>query len=320
MKLMQNNKCLYCYRPLHHEQGDYHPACSRKFFGSAVAPQLPYYENDLPALATEVIKSHTAVPGVQSKLSLQISKQQGGELRFTIMGLWSGYILKPQSTAFANLPEIEDTTMHLAQLSKIYTVQHALIRMKGGNLAYITKREDRPGKNKLHMEDMCQLTERLTEDKYRGSYEQIAKAIAKYSANPGLDLVNFYEQVIFSFLTGNADMHLKNFSLINYPDKGYVLCPAYDMVATALVVPGDTEELALNLNGKKRRLKRMDFMAAMMKADLSPRVIHNIFKKFEQAIPLWLQFIGNSFLPPHVQQQYVKLIYKMAARLDLEIN
>lgn len=118
--------------------------------------------------------------------------------------------MKPATKQYPHLPEVEDLTMHLAELCGIATVPHALIRLQNGSLAYITKRIDRAKKTKLHMEDMCQLTERLTEDKYKGSYEQIAKAILKYSENPGLDLINFFEQVIFSFLTGNADMHLKN--------------------------------------------------------------------------------------------------------------
>ena len=108
------------------------------------------------------------------------------------------------------------------------------------------------------MEDMCQLTERLTEHKYHGSYEQIGKAIVRYSENPGLDIINYFEQVLFSFLTGNADMHLKNFSLIDQQGIGYILAPAYDMVATNLVVKGDEEELAPlrkrnNFGGLKRR-------------------------------------------------------------------
>jgi serine/threonine-protein kinase HipA len=127
----------------------------------------------------------------------------------------------------------------LASIVKINVVPHSLIRMQNGGLAYITKRIDRTKNGKLHMEDMCQLTERLTEDKYNGSYEQIGKAILKYSSNPGLDLVNFFELLLFYFLTGNADMHLKNFSLIRQPGLGTVLSPAYDLVATALVNPAD---------------------------------------------------------------------------------
>ena len=145
------------------------------------------------------------------------------------------------------------------------------------------------------MEDMCQLTERLTEDKYHGSYEQIAKAIMKYSVNPGLDLVNFFEQLLFSFLTGNADMHLKNFSLINEPGAGYTLTSAYDMVSTALVNPKDDEELALTLNGKKRKINRNDFIACFNKMKLEIKQQENIFKKMEKAKKNWFNFIDISF-------------------------
>ena len=169
--------------------------------------------------------------------------------------------------------------MHLARIAKIKTAPHSLIRLTSGNLAYITKRIDRVKKGKLAMEDMCQLTERLTEDKYSGSYEQIAKTIQKYSVTSGLDVVNFFELVLFSFLTGNADMHLKNFSLIEQPGLGMILSPAYDLVNTALVYPADDEEMALNLNGKKKKLKKQDFVAAMNTLKLDEKQQENIFLK-----------------------------------------
>ena len=144
--------------------------------------------------------------------------------------------MKPPTKQYRSLPELEDLTMHLAEISGIEVVPHSLIRLSSGKLSYITRRIDRRNEIKIHMEDMCQLTEKLTEQKYIGSYEQIAKAIAEYSANPGLDITNFFEQVLFSFLTGNSDMHLKIFSLIDSPEMGYVLSPAYDMIASSLVV------------------------------------------------------------------------------------
>lgn len=99
----------------------------------------------------------------------------------------------------------------LAEAAKIAVVPHGLIRFTDGELCYITRRIDRLSDGqKVSMEDMCQLTERLTEYKYKGSYEQIAKAIKKYSSAPQLDLVNFWELVVFSWITGNSDMHLKN--------------------------------------------------------------------------------------------------------------
>ncbi|MDT8394130.1 MAG: HipA domain-containing protein, partial [Bacteroidales bacterium] len=258
-------RCLFCYQPLAVNEEDFHASCSKKIFGQPGPPVLPYSESDLEPLAKEIIQSQTAITGVQAKLSLHISgkSNDGNEKRFTIVGLWGGYILKPPNALYPQLPEVEDLTMHLAQLARIKTAPHSLIRLKSGNLAYITRRIDRNKKTKLAMEDMCQLTERLTEDKYHGSYEQIAKAIQKYSVIPGLDVINFFELLLFSFLTGNADMHLKNFSLLDQPGLGMALSPAYDLVNTALVNPADEEELALTLNGKKKKIRKHDFTVAM---------------------------------------------------------
>lgn len=317
-------RCLYCYKELEKGQIDYHPACSRKIFGKPEPPILPYTEEQMLELGEKVIKSHVAVTGVQPKLSLDIEKRGKEKAkikelqRFTIVGLWGGYILKPPTKTYPQLPELEDLTMHLAELTGIATVPHALIRMQSGNLAYITRRIDRHKKSKLHMEDMCQLTERLTEDKYKGSYEQIAKAIVKYSANPGLDLLNFFEQVLFSFLTGNADMHLKNFSLIKQPGIGYVLTPAYDMISSALVVKGDEEELALNLNGKKRKLQRKDFDSVLSSFKLlEKKAIENMYARFETAINEWIRFIPISFIDKQMQDQYISLIREKAAVMNL---
>ena len=206
--------------------------------------------------------------------------------------------------------------MHLAEIAKIATVPHSLIRMKSGNLAYITKRIDRVKKSKLHMEDMCQLTERLTEDKYRGSYEQIAKAILKYSKLPGLDLVNFYEQVVFSFLTGNADMHLKNFSLITIPGLGPVLSPAYDMLCTAIVNPADDEELALTLNGKKRKIRKGDFAQAFNAAGLDKKQQENLIFKLLDCKEAWLTMIQKSFLSDEFKEKYAQLLLERVGVLE----
>ncbi|MBZ0201320.1 MAG: HipA domain-containing protein [Ignavibacteriaceae bacterium] len=288
-------------------------------FGQTEPPVLPYSEGQLEELATEIIKTQTTVTGVQPKLSLHLIKETDNKTvsRFTIVGLWGGYILKPPTLDYPQLPEVEDLTMHLASIVKIKTVPHSLIRLHSGNLAYITRRIDREKKRKIHMEDMCQLTERLTENKYQGSYEQIAKAIKKYSANPGLDVVNFFEMVLFSFLTGNADMHLKNFSLIYHPVMGTVLSPAYDLVATAIVNPADTEELALNLNGKKKNIKKSDFTAAFNTLKLDKKQHQNIFNKMIKAQQAWLDKIRESFLNEDNKNQFIALL---KSRLDIIKN
>ena len=305
-----NSRCLYCYRVLDAGQIDYHPACSRTFFGTATPPILPFSEDQMLDLAFDVIRSRSTVPGVQKKLSIEIAEgtPKNEPSRFTIVGLWGRYVLKPPAAGYPQLPEVEDLTMHLASLAEIAAVPHSLIRMSSGNLAYITRRIDRTKTGKLHMEDMCQLTERLTEQKYQGSYEQVGRAISKYSDTPGLDVLNFAEQVLFSFLTGNADMHLKNFSLIDQPGIGYSLAPAYDMVATALVNPGDKEDLALTLNGKKKNIRMNDFRAAFTTLGLDEKQQRNIFNKFAVAVPAWMDFIGISFLTDELKEAYKRLL------------
>jgi serine/threonine-protein kinase HipA len=312
-------RCLYCYQPLIHGEGDYHPRCSKLMFGTATPPILPYDETQLSELALQVIRSQVTITGVQPKLSLHLEKPEDKQApqRFTIVGLWGGYILKPPTEHYPQLPEIEDLTMHLAGALKINTVPHCLIRMRSGTFAYLTRRIDRSKTGKLHMEDMCQITGRLTEDKYHGSYEQIAKAIRHYSVNPGLDVINFFEMVLFCFLTGNADMHLKNFSLLDFPERGYSLSPAYDMVATALVNPADTEELALTLNGKKKRINIQDFHKALTTLAVDEKVQTRMFEKFKKAIPVWNSLIENSFLDTKMQAAYKQLILDKFCQLKL---
>ena len=309
-------KCLYCYKELNEGEKEFHKACSKKRFGTPSVPELPYTRENLTDLAKQVIRSQTTLTGVQAKLSLDINKGDKNEAeRFTIVGLWGRYILKPQTERFAHLPELEDLTMHLAELAKVQTVPHSLIRFADGELCYMTRRIDRTDKgNKLPMEDMCQLTERLTEHKYKGSYEQIAKAIQRFSAVPKLDMVNYWEQVVFSWITGNADMHLKNFSLYSKEQGKYVLTPAYDMLSTALVMPEDTEELALTLNGKKRKIKKVDFIVSMQASGLEDKVINNIFAKFTKAKEKWFEFIDLSFLPDEMKEGFKAII---AEKLNL---
>lgn len=310
-------KCLYCYKELSESEKDFHRACSKKMFGTPSVPELPYTRENLTDLARQVIRSQTTLTGVQAKLSLDINKGGKNEAeRFTIVGLWGRYILKPQADRFAYLPELEDLTMHLAELARMQVVPHSLIRFADGELCYITRRVDRTADgNKLPMEDMCQLTERLTEHKYKGSYEQIAKTIRRFSSVPKLDMVNFWEQVVFSWIMGNADMHLKNFSLYSAEQGRYELTPAYDMLSTALVMPEDTEELALTLSGKKRKIKKADFVASMQASGLEDKIIENIFNKYAKAKKKWFEFIEQSFLPGEMKEDFKTIIVEKLNKL-----
>lgn len=310
-------KCLYCYKPLSDGEVDFHKKCAKKIFQTSKVPLLPYSRSKIKELASEIVNASTTVTGVQAKLSLNLSRgRTKAEQRFTIVGLWGSYILKPQTDLYPNLPELEDLTMHMAESCGIKTVPHSLIRFSDGELCYITRRIDRKDAGeKLAMEDMCQLSERLTEDKYKGSYEKISKLISKYSKSPQLDVTNFWQLVIFCWITGNADMHLKNFSLYK-PAESYQLAPAYDLLSTALVMPEDTEELALTLNGKKRKINRQDFELAMTSCGLNAKVIDNIFKGFQKSIPKWEADIDDSFLPEMMKLKYKEEILSKMDRLQ----
>ena len=309
-------RCLYCYQPLEQGQSDFHPQCSKKLFGTTTPPELPYTKDDIESLALQVVRSQVTVTGVQPKLSVDLEKEANGKKRFTIVGLWGKYILKPQTELYVNLPENEDLTMHLATMVNIKTVPHSLIRFKDGSLAYITKRIDRDKKKgKIPMEDMCQLTEKLTEQKYKGSHEQIAKIIMLHSAYPVLDLLTYFEVLLFCYLTGNADMHLKNFSLYK-PANEYILAPAYDLLSTKLVLPDDKDELALTLNARKRNLKKADFNHLLNTYKIDEKVIENIYEKYRKIVPQWLNFIDTSFLPQQMKEEYKSIIIKRKSILD----
>ena len=308
-------KCLYCYKPLEEGQKDFHPHCAKKMFGIAKAPLLEYRYEELDKLAEQVIRSQTSLTGVQPKLSLNLSKHDGSN-RLTIVGLWGNYIFKPQTANYLQLPENEDLTMHLAEAVKINVVPHCLIRLADGSLGYITKRIDRTIKGeKIDMEDMCQLTLHPTEYKYKGSYEQIAKVIMKYSDMPRLDLANYMQLLLFCFITGNNDMHLKNFSLYR-PFEGYQLAPAYDLVNTSIANPDDTEELALPLSGRKTKLNLANFLQAAATMGIEENVVRHLTDNMSKALPKWMQLINDSFLDETMKEKYRQTIETRLARLQ----
>jgi serine/threonine-protein kinase HipA len=312
-------KCLYCYELLHDNSSDFHEACNKRFFGQLKTPQLAYDLDDLQKLATQIIQSQMAVTGVQAKVSLSLYRKEEKNLtkKLTIVGLYGDYILKPPSEHYPQLPELENATMRMAAVCGLNVVPNSLVHLQDKTLCYITKRVDRTRKGKLLMEDMCQLSERLTEDKYKGSHEQVAKLVLKYSANPLLDVSNFYEQVLFSFFTGNADMHLKNFSLLEKEGLGLVLSPAYDLVPTALVNLADKEELALTLNAKKRKLNYNDFLAAYENGGLNKKVLDNTLELFKYCKPEIQAVLERSFVSDEYKAMYELLINQRYKQLGL---
>ena len=312
------SKCLYCYQELEEGQVDFHPACARKIFGSNIAPVLPYTRDNMSDLARQVIRTSASVTGVQAKMPLDVNRGGRNEpAKFTIVGLWGKYIFKPQSGKYPCLPELEDLTMKMAEAARIRTAQHTLIRLADGELGYLTLRMDRGRKGeKISMLDMCQLTNRLTEHKYYGTYQQLAETVKKYSSAPMLDVQRFWEVVLFSWITGNSDMHCKNFSLVDTGSGEYALAPAYDLLAVLLADPKDTEEMAMSftIGGAKSGFARSTFMTAFVQSGIPSIVAARLIERMKSNLPAWQELIGQSFLPDKMKANYRQLLTK---RIDL---
>lgn len=306
---MNDPRCRVCLDVLGESERDYHPACCRELFEGTHPPQVPYSWEDLNALAEQIVRSHVAVPGVQPKLSLHLEAGSARESgRFTLVGLEGGYILKPPVERFGQMPELEHLTMRMARRFGIETADCGLISLEDNRLALIVRRMDREKGRKLAMEDMCQLTDRLTEEKYRGSLESVGKVILRHCANPGLDALRFFEVNLFCFLTGNSDMHLKNFSLIRNSEGEIRLSPAYDLLPTVLLMPEDLEETALTIGGRKKKLTRRDFYALGEALKLTERQCTNVLRRFEQQIPAAAALVHRSFCSEEMMGRYQELL------------
>ena len=308
------SKCLYCYQELEEGQVDYHPSCARKFFGNETVPVFPYTRDNMSDLARQVIRTSASVTGVQAKMSLDVNRGGKNEpAKFTIVGLWGKYIFKPRSERYPCLPELEDLTMKMAEAARIRTARHTLIRLADGELGYLTLRMDRGRKGeKISMLDMCQLSNRLTEHKYYGIYQQLAETVKKFSSAPMLDVQRYWEVVLFSWITGNSDMHCKNFSLVDSGGGEYVLSPAYDLLAVLLADPEDTEEMAMSftVGGGKNGFDRNTFMTAFTQSGISAAVADKMIRRMKSCLPIWKGLIGQSFLPDQMKADYGRLLEK----------
>ena len=314
--------CLCCGKPLKEPipASGWHPACIRRFFGTSVLPEIELTEKELTLLAEKAVQKGYTVPGVQKKLSLHLSMESTP--RLTMVDYPTGYILKPQVAEFRALPEAEHLVMQMAATAGLSVVPHALVLMKDG-YAYLTRRVDRlrdPNSESvqmLAMEDFCQLDLRLTQDKYRGSYERCTKVIQRYSSRPGLDLSELFLRLVFCFLTGNSDMHLKNFSLIETaPESGlYVLSPAYDLLPLNVIIPENKEEFAITMNGKKTNLRRNDFLIFAESAGISGKAAETMIRKMVSYVSRWMALCSSSFLPPEMRQSLNELMQRRAERI-----
>lgn len=260
--------------------------------------------------------SKLSIQGVQPKLSAALNIKDGV---FEIVDKGGRYILKPQVERFDHLPENEDLTMKMATIANIEVPLHGLMYSKDGSLTYFIRRFDRKGqKDKLHVEDFAQLSGASRSTKYQSSMEQVAEIISSYCTFPALEKLKLFERTIFSFLVGNEDMHLKNFSLI-VRDEKIELSPAYDLVNSTLALSDPRDELALPLNAKKNKIKHSDLVDyfGVKRLGISEQICASTLLEFKAAIPNWNSLIDRSFLTDVEKQKYREILFERAKRLQL---
>lgn len=296
--------CLCCGKPLHNENTLWHAACIKKMFGTTTLPTLELNENHI---IDENISEGKTVPGVQKKFSYVFNRVSK---RKTIRFLNNKYIIKTESEKLKDLVLFEWVGMKLAVICGIETVECGIIHENHHNY-FITKRIDRLNGRKIPMEDFCQLSNVQTEYKYNGSYEMCYKnVIQKYSDFKTLDKIKFYRLIFFSYIIGNTDMHLKNFSLYEIDGK-YQLTPAYDLLPVVLVFP--QEEMALTMHGKNQKLTKNDFYAfgeyLGISKELITKIQHDVIDKKEKMF----EFINQSPLNQEEKLSFINLIKKRIA-------
>ena len=283
-----------------------------------IAPKLTFL-NDLPFSAAEQRQEAAnrakklSIQGVQPKLSAVISvvNQQ-----FEIVDQFGNYIIKPQNDIFPELPQNEDVTMKMAKVYGLDVPLHGLIYSKDGSLSYFIKRFDRYGRGKKHAtEDFAQLTGNSRDTKYNYTMEKLVKVIEEYCTFPAIEKADFFKRILFCFITGNEDMHLKNFSVITKSGKT-TLTPLYDFINSSISINDPQEELALSLKGKKSNFKATELLDyyAKERLELTNKTIDSILFDMNKSVSKWTELIEISFLSDKMKEKYLKLMNDRVSR------
>lgn len=215
------------------------------------------------------------------------------------MDQFGNYIIIPQNDLFRELPQNEDVTMRMAKKYGLDVPFHGMVYAKDGSLSYFIKRFDRYGKGKkIVTEDFAQLTGNTRDTKYRFTIEKIVNVMDEFCTFPAIEKADFFKRVLFCFITGNEDMHLKNFSLITKGGKT-TLTPVYDFLNSSIAFKNPEEEMALTLNEKKSNFKKADFINyyAKERLGLSDKTVDSILANMIKCLPEWKELIEISFCP-----------------------
>lgn len=299
--------CMVCLAPIN-GQVTYHRACVRRLFGSPRVPPIDVEQAKLHTLAGAMVR-HTSISGAQRKISLGFSQDRAA---LQVPEIGGAYILKPQTGVYPALPENEHLTMRLGGLFGLEIPPCGLVRLTDESLAYLVLRFDRAADGrKLRQEDFCQLAVKPPKEKYDGSAELCARLIRQYSGQPLVDLLKLYRQWVFSWWVGNHDLHLKNLSLLAGARGQHQLSPAYDLVATHLVIADD--HMALPMNGRARRFMRAAWLCFAAYCDIPERAAERVLQQPARLIERAERLVAASWLPHQMKQAYLDLLRERAA-------
>jgi len=291
--------CISCGEIIS-EEGIMHEKCIRKVFSSSQLPTVPFSIRNISQKAQEYA-GKLSISGVQPKLSVRINRKTA---EIITVGKEGQFILKPQTDRFLNLPENENMCMTIFAIAGIETALHGIIDMHDGSHAYIVRRFDRKGKEKIHFEDFQSVIQ--SSDKYDGSMEKIGNAIRKYAKFPGIEVQKFFKIAIMNFIVGNGDAHLKNYGFL-YDNDDLNLSPCYDIVSSKLVIQNEVDS-ALTINGKKNKLYAEDFMKFSEYLKIDETVALGIIKDLYSAKDKIIEFVANYPFLLDMKKDFIEIL------------
>ena len=257
-----------------------------------------------------------SIQGVQPKLSAVLKLKDSS---FALVDRGGRFILKPNPLAYEEVPANEALTMRMAAEVGIEVPAHGLLRAEDDSCVYFVKRYDRVGRTgKVHVEDFAQLSGATRVTKYDSSLERVVQLVEQFCTFPAIEKPKLAKRLLFCFLTGNEDMHLKNFS-IWMQDAVVSLTPAYDLLNSTLVLENAKEESALPLQGKKRKLTKELWLDYFCKErlKLNEGQIDKIIKDLQKAMPAFNRLIKQSLLSEDRQAGYRTILHARAKKLGL---
>ncbi len=312
------SRCKSCFIDLAGE--DICGKCKRELFSTTgkVSLILNFSKKDFFSYRKESAP-RLSISGVQDKLSLRLKK--GTLVPTEELG---GYILKPVPGTETlecreDIPANEHVTMHMARIFNITTAPSAVVSFSDGEPAYITRRFDRKGINKLLQEDFCQLSNRTEEShgrnyKYDGTYEEMGDLLKQYCPAYRVEIVKLFRQLVYCYVAGNGDAHLKNFSLIESGQGDHLLSPAYDLLNTTVHIPSDSRTaLDMFRNYESEYFLRngfysgFDFMKLAEMFGIHEKIASRIITSYLERTEIPLAVIDSSFMSLEAKSRYRKV-------------